>query len=162
MLAITFKMLSAIASVLSWGEKGVTASKETRNVMKKEIRGVICIYLVVQSSEALLLIRRFELYMLEYWEAGGSLQRCFKAAVWMVTEHFYSLAIYRQNKLFFLYHLKLDSQRGKRPTSCRSLFLWANIILQSSSFLPELLIRWWWWHTPSIHWGVTSLECSQS
>lgn len=66
MLAITFKMLSAIASVLSWGEKGVTASKETRNVMKKEIRGVICIYLVVQSSEALLLIRRFELYMLEY------------------------------------------------------------------------------------------------
>jgi len=34
--------------------------------MKKEIRGVICICLVVQSSEALLLIRRFELYILEY------------------------------------------------------------------------------------------------
>lgn len=66
MLAIAFKMLSAVASVLSWGEKGVTASKETRKVVKKEIREVICIYLVVQSSEALLLISRFGLYILEY------------------------------------------------------------------------------------------------
>lgn len=47
-------MLPATTGVLSWGEKGITASKEIRNVMKKEIRGVICIYLVVQSSEALL------------------------------------------------------------------------------------------------------------
>lgn len=47
MLAITFRMFSAITSVLSWVEKGVTASKEPRNVMKKEIRRVICIYLVV-------------------------------------------------------------------------------------------------------------------
>lgn len=65
MLAIAFKVL-AIADVLSWGEKGIAASKETRNLMKEEIKGTICIYLVEQSSEALLLIRRFELHMLDY------------------------------------------------------------------------------------------------
>lgn len=86
MLAITFKVLSAITGVLSWGEKGIAASKETRNLMKKEIKGVICIYLLEQSSEALLLIRRFELHVLEYWEAGGSLQTCFKASIFMVME----------------------------------------------------------------------------
>lgn len=133
-------MLSAIAGVLSWGEKGVAASKETRNLMKKEIKGVICIYLVEQSSEALLLIRRFELHILEYWEAGGSLQTCFEAAICMVTEHFYSITICQRIELFFLHHLKLDTQKGKWPAACRSLFLWANIILKSSYFLPELLI----------------------
>lgn len=133
-------MLSAIAGVLSWGEKGVAASKETRNLMKKEIKGVICIYLVEQSSEALLLIRRFELHILEYWEAGGSLQTCFEAAICMVTEHFYSITICQRIELFFLHHLKLDTQKGKWPAACRSLFLWGNIILKSSYFLPELFI----------------------
>lgn len=46
-----------------------------------------------------------------------------QAAIWMATEHFYSLAVYQQNELFFLHRFKLDSQKEKRPTSFRSLFL---------------------------------------
>lgn len=65
-LAVTFRMSSAVAGALSRGHKGLTASKETGAATKKEIRGAVCISLVVQSAEALLLMRRFELC----WSAG--------------------------------------------------------------------------------------------
>lgn len=34
-LAVTFKMLSAIASLLSWGEKGITTSKGNKECNKE-------------------------------------------------------------------------------------------------------------------------------
>lgn len=132
-------MSSAVAGALSRGHKGLTASKETRAATRKEIRGAVCISLVVQSAEALLLMRRFELC----WSAGrlGGAPETFYGSTLDGHGTFYSLAIYQQNELFFLHPLKLDSQEGKRAAPGRSLFLRASVILQSSSFLPEPLRR---------------------